>query len=477
MVLDWVPSVGFAGTANDPINISAKEIYAKVRKAYSSSLDADGPDMIIYMLALDSVFTYIAALKRIYRLLNAYRPDNYDMPDALLISMGLTKNEIATLRLNKTQMWQLINELVLQSRKFTCPEVMDLFNRHYWMSDRVFTDAPSWNSQFYLFNLAGVLAYTSDADPSAQEIPGCEMLHTPWADPKRTTNVSPKSLYDFGVDLINRLVLWDDAYTINGYFMRAFEGQRGFIVDQIEADPVFEAAYSEEVLTQIENSMTVAGGIQWMLGDVVATNTNLNVWQVPETNLVASSPQIAITSTNDKLGVFQRELVSNTKPYINLRSEMPTAIENTIATRLKCESEVFAGSDIITSTMDCATEIALCWRLIPTTTLVGSLTTVNYGMWVPQKPIWAINLTPNAELIGVYSKLFFTEAFDWHPTINIVYTNAPGSDWKQLPPGTYLLPFILGDIHNETIISKEDLENLHRVCCYSEFNSFGISNS
>lgn len=476
MALDWVPSVGNVTATNDAINIAGKEMYAKIRRAYSSSLDADAPDLIIYMMALDSIFTYIAYLKRVYRLLNAYRPDNYDMPDALLRAMGFTADEITTLRVNKTQFWQMINELTLQSRKFTCPNVMDVFKRHYWMSDETFTDAATWNSQFYIFNLAGVFRYTATAGPGDDSTPGLEMVRTPWVgNPTTRATITPTLLYSFGVDLLNALILWDDSYTINGYFMRAFEGTPNFIVEEISQDTIFEAKFSEEVLTQIENSFTVCGGLEWINN---ATGVaNLNVWQEVNSNIVQSVPSISIaTNINENWdGEVAYRKYATVLPYINLRSQMPTAIDNTIATRLKAISTVISDPSGTGSTVNiqCATEIPLSWRLIANASLAGNV--YSQDRLISQTPIW--DSTKMGTPAGLdYSKYFRLSHFDWHPTVFIVVTNMNATNWENdLEDGDFIQPNIVGDIHNETIVSEDDIRNLHKVCTYSEFNAFSIT--
>lgn len=76
--LEWVPFIGYATSSTDPINIAAYELYAKVRANFSGSLAADAPDIMIYVLALDGILSYIASLKRIYRVLNTYSMNNLD---------------------------------------------------------------------------------------------------------------------------------------------------------------------------------------------------------------------------------------------------------------------------------------------------------------------------------------------------------------------------------------------------------------
>lgn len=262
MALEWIPSAGKSENAMDPASLLGMEIYAKVRQSYSGTLRADAPDYVIYVMALDSVFSYIAWLKRLYRVLNAWTPENYAMPAALLHGMGLQDDDIAALRANRMQLWEYINMLVLESRKFTCPGTLDIINRHYWMSDNVYVDDPSLNSQMYMFNLAGAYEY-SLATYGDQTTPtgGLTLKLMPWVRSSTSANpngvgptLSVELLYEYGHSMLTALAEWDDSYTINGYLKRAYEGTPLFAVEELPINAVLDPVYSTEVLTQIENS-------------------------------------------------------------------------------------------------------------------------------------------------------------------------------------------------------------------------------
>lgn len=93
MVLDWAPSVGLSTNDQSPASVVCRDLFAKIRSAYSSDLDIDAPDVFIYLQALDSVFAYIATLKRIYRVVAASSPDNYVVPNMLMNALGFTDTQ------------------------------------------------------------------------------------------------------------------------------------------------------------------------------------------------------------------------------------------------------------------------------------------------------------------------------------------------------------------------------------------------
>lgn len=477
MALDWMPSVGVSTSATDPASILAKEIYAKVRSQFSGNLDADAPDFVIYIMALDSLFSYLAWLKRVYRVMNSWTPENYVLPDVLLSSMGLTEADILNLRQERMRFWQIINELVLQSRKFTCPAVMDIFNRHYWMSDNVYTDAAQINSQFYLFNLRSVYKFAMLDMPDGNPGPGLQMTNLPTVRASASQDsLTPKDFYDFGRQLIDALVAWDDAYTINGYLLRAYQGVPNFVVDELPADQPFNPVYEEEVLAQIENSRTLVSG-EFMPSDLAGCN--FNVTQDVLSNAVISQPQY--TAMGFMLG-DQLQACLSIPPYLSIRSTTPTVADNTIASRLhanvKFVSEV--ENTKFTANVDAGTEIPVRWRYVDGVYKnPGAIFNGSAGLSDPAavsfEQVRLFNVgggndtitTTNADTMMVFMMRQLQVAqFDWHPFSIILYNKK-----KNAASGSYYLS-VCGDIHNFTTISADDLENLHKICIYSELNAF-----
>lgn len=469
--LQWGPSIGISSKSTDPASVLGKEMYARVRKAYSGTLRADAPDYVIYILALDSIFSYIGWMKRLYRVLNTWTSENYLVPDGILHGMGLDDLDIRELRLRRVELWQAINTLVLQSRKFTCPGTIDYINRHYWMNDNVYADSPEVASQYYMFNQVYYYMYQLAAyEENATPVGGVTMQAMPWlrtaTTPEAFKRVSVESLLTIGMGMIEAMNEWDDAYTINGYLQRAYGDGPLFILDEIPLDARFEPVYSPEVLMQIENSTPVIGGFD------AATNAdvNLDIYQDPISNSIISKMKLHVPTSGLP---FNQKGFSGTSPFFSMRMANPGALENTIASRLKVYATVDAddpASNGYTITVHtCASELPLSWCFIG----AGDKP---YDGTVPMQEVMSADCIPAyfcvanglsaAQAKPLVSKLLAMEAFDWHPIVPIAYINPTDATQNDL--------VMLGDIHNPTVITQEQLQNLHRVCLYSEFNSFSM---
>lgn len=445
MTLSWIPSIGYAASVLDPINVAAKELYARVRAAFSGSLAVDPPDFMVYLAALDSVFSYIGALKRIYRILDAYTPNNYAIPKQLLRALGVRENEWNSLIQAKPQFLAYINELIYQTRKFQVPAVMDYFNRHYWMNDNAYTDAATINSQIFVFRQDAYFKFTLNSVVGATDIKagGLTLFNAPWCT-SHTTDITASTLYTYGQDLIKALAESEDGYTISGYLMRAYEGVPNFTVDLLTGAEEFSPVYSEEVLMQIENS----AGVVYTQGSLSAAYQPTAVLQGSQVsqsvanNTLVWQPQLVTTSFITPTGT---NAIIYQQPTFSLRTDVPTAADVVIASRLH---PTLAASMIIAGT-----EIPLYWILYQTLA-TGTIDEI---------PLNYCNTTTGAGSNFDIRQLKVL-SFDWHPIM--FGSSSPLGDEIQIIP--------IGDIHNITKTSFDQLKEIHRICVLSEFNAYNV---
>lgn len=454
--LKWIPSFGRSTKATDPTSIAAREIYSKVRSKYSGSLDADAPDFIMYLGALDSIYSYIGALKRIYRILDIYTPQNYILPDGLLRMMGLTTGTINHLRTDKANFNLMINQLIRMTKKFAMPASMDMFVRHYWMNDNVYTDRADVNSQFYVFSQAGFYKYASVNTPAGVPAAGLTLQVAPWGGLDEFNSTDPvDALYNFGAQLINALSAWDDCYTISGYLMRAYEGVTQFTVDELPLHEQFSPVFVPEVLSQIENSVGV-------LASNAQTPTNIrgtDVSQDPATNAVLYTPSVKKTAAS-----FEGADFVDTANWINLHENNPSSDAIVIATRLHPVriSDGTDGFHILAGT-----EIPLGWSVL--IRVFDNNMHKTYVRGLPQH----FAITGTADMGWNFDKdtaralaaVAAMSAFDYHPLVNLVL----GFD-VDTNPGA--VSYMQGDVSNITTVPDDVLTNIHRVCTYSELNAF-----
>lgn len=457
MPIYWAPSVGNSSSSLDPISIVAKEMYARVRAQFSGSLEADAPDFPMYLMALDSIFSYIAWMKRVFRVVNAYTPENYQTPDALLTAMGFNTLQKTAMRAERVHLWDVINTLVLMSRKFRCPAVMDIFNRHYWMSDNVYTDSNSLNSQFYIFTPSHVLEYSEqEVTPGAGDYASglqyinCTVQNIVKLYPA-TSGTVIDSMFQFGKALIESLVSWDDSYTISGYLAKAYDSTPSFFVDELAYDEKLTPVYNEEVLSQIEN----LSGCPYFMWSKIQQMSISPIHQDPTKNSVINPATVTLpVSVNESYPLP----LTNMRPWITIRSDNPSAGDVIIATRLLTVYE-YVGSTESTFTFKAISGSELCFG-------VGMVQNPELNTIVQMDFVLDIGNPETGysklDIAGIIQNWALVSQFDWHPRINFLTVDATGT--FSVHP--------MYDLHNTTSVTADQLANIHRVCLFSEFNAF-----
>lgn len=475
--INWAPSIGLSENATDPASLVGKEIYGRVRKVYSGSLRADAPDYVIYLMALDSLFSYIAWLKRLYRLLTAWTPNNYMFPDRVVSALTWGHTTATSLLQDRMALWGYINDLVYQSRKFTAPASMDIFNRHYWMNDNIFTDANMANSQIYLLNQKWFYKYYTTKSPQNVDVGGCQNVSLEATLSNVTDGSYAKALYNFGLDLINALVAWDDAYTINGYLQRAYEGEPLFGVTELAQDEVVAPIYSEEVLSQIENSTSVLDGEPQIPTSYTFHNT---IYQDPTTNAVLCFPYLIASTNMPMLGSQMNVMMSS-------RMESPTILDNVLQSRLKCftrlqtnltrtipkfamqQDEDIYGTGSEGTDVKAATQYT--YDIYSGTEIVLERTLhFNYSSGSTAKfdlP-YVINSAGSSSALKEYIgyRLAVLSQWDWAPLTLISSKDGETQTSLSIQP--------VCDVHNVTVMSGDELNEMHRVCILSELNAFNV---
>lgn len=448
----WVPSVGRSLSPTSPISVVGKELYAKVREKFSGSIDADAPDFVIYLMALDSIFSYIAMLKRIYRSLNAYSPDNLFTPNGVLHAMLFNDSQIEDMRQHKMELYQRINELILMTYKFKCPRIMDVFNRHVWLNDHVYTDAPTPKSQWYIFVQTEWYKFEMlDVPHSTPAVQAGGLKSTQLLGNLPDTGVV-QALYTNGRSLINALAESDDGYLISGYLMRAFEGYPDFRVDELLMGEFLVPKYNEEVLGEIENLHTLSPGYYQLDNDV---------YQDPSTNSIICTPYAYYAAASD---TATRDL-DHVIPRYSARSDNPTIAETVINSRMMTyiDNMNVDGSVAKAEVIACS-EIMCSMQYIVQTQLRGSGGLGWSTQWLASEMVYDLTTLDNVDAnLKAIAKNMDLAQWDWCPMILAVFNS----------PKKGSIAFF-GDIHNMTSTTKETLINLNTVCLYSLFNAFNI---
>lgn len=441
LALEYAPAFGRSTGATSPISLVAKEIYARVRAAFSGTLQCDAPDFMIYLGALDSIFAEIGAMKRVFRIINTYSSQNYNVPQLLMCALLRSGSaDVNAYARDKTAMFGYINELVGMCNKFFCPAIMDVFNRHYWLNDNVYTDADSPNSQWYVFVNSGMYSFGLDSNKAGK-------LNYIGVD-----RTSALSWYNAVRTAIETLANSEDAYTISGYLARAYEGVPQFKVDPIDLYETFNPVFVPEVLAQIENARAVPLDTTTM---TLTQSGNALIFK-PESALSPSLPdgtKIDGTANPDKM----RALSGNSA--LSIRNDQPTPQDVFLASRLQpgVSLNVTTGTSVVYQLRYYpGSEIVIGMRLWTMNANDSGSAGINNGYLPVTGETWEdfFKTTYKDRTISRLS------SFDWSP---IVYMPLSESSTDMYP---------LGDVHNITTLTYNQMAEINKVALYSEYGAF-----
>lgn len=439
-ILKWVPSTGASMDAQSPINIAAREVYARIRSKYSGSLEADSPDIMMYILALDSMYAYYSEVQRLYYMLNMWSTNNRYMPVEVInhLTEGKSQDHFDDFLQHKAELYALLGEMQAQLSKFVVPDIMNIFKRHMFLGSNLYLDKPFAKGQIYVFNMSRCLKFTED-DHGTKLIPiiadfrSIEFIRQCWNS--------------MMVPFMN----WDTCYTILGYMQRGFENTTWMIPPTTVHEGILQPVFNEEVLVQIENAIVIP-----------LDEDSIIVTQDPKSNNIISQPMTVGNNTSTPR-YFKPEFYP-----INVPTGLqPTPDLVVIATRLMAVPTYVPedGLDDYSHYVDCGTEIVTNLEVINSQDLFVPGQLQAGDSWDVRASYVAIKDWASIDVEIMLKTLIAANQFNHFPTIGFIYPTLQTENY-----GMYLST----QMENFTSTSAETLAQLHKMCLYSEFNSFNI---
>lgn len=426
--INYIPSIGLSKDNTSPINLAAQSIYSYVNYANSRNTSYDRTDMMMFMLAMDSAYSYLSTLKRIYGLARQYSATNRYLPLSLIRSMDVDFDDILK---NLSDFRAYINTYAWKLGSFFVPASFTYLKRHSWMNFNIFADSDKvFKSQLYYYYQTAYYKY--DETTSTK---GTSLIYTP--APGLASSKSPATFSDlvtFGDDLLRPLLNSQDIGIMGSDILKAF-GDSGLIkMNTIEDDFTVEIAYSPEVLTQIQNTISV-GSIS--ISQHAADITQDNGYIIQSLKLGTQS-DISPTFIMD-VGNY----------FLNMPMVNPTPDDVMVATRnmawVDMSNLIHSGSDVV----------------------------VDFDFFMkPDHNGERVTVTSSSHLTGsdapttfskYYSILSVLPAFNMHPRV-ILGARSTGN------PAIAAKPVILCDFENYTLLPVVDLQKMHEVALLSMFN-------
>lgn len=488
-VLSWIPTIGSIAQSaeNNVCNIAAKQVYSFVRHANSGSRNYESSDLMMYLLAVDQVYSYWSRLRLIYSLALTSKGHNRYYNDAMLRACGVDPDEI---RSNLASFRTYINTFAIRSNVLYVPNSFSYYKRHMWLNGTIFKDFPVKKSQEYLFQQETYLVYDGvngelttnyKLKPNAQGT--SVVVNTLRFYPN--ANITYKQITSFGDYILNNLISNEDIGIMSGDILKAYGEGEMMYLPETPADYHIESEYSEEVLSQIQGTHAV----QYLNDTTSYALGRFAIRQDPQNGYIYQGIKLYRTKddTNPAVGIpvglgilsynaddfsvsaFNGNITNRNDLYnrftLNMYKDDVDPDDVMVATRNMCGVDL--TNYIVNNTSG---DSDYGYKAVRAEHYATELFGVNY--YITLKDAFGdISVEPTAGLTG-----YAIESSDMVPGLNklknIVSTIAK-FDWApfcMLINPNFSANFTLVDNANSTTISKVDLDNMHYVAILSEFS-------
>nr|AVX53379.1 putative capsid [Marmot picobirnavirus] len=428
--LHFMPGVGYSEDNSSALNLAARRIYTFIRHANSGSANYDSPDLMMYLLAVNSAYMTYVQCVRAYGIANVYSMYNRYLPDALLRAAGFDPEDV---RLNLANFRYGINIAAAKLGQLAVPNTMSYFKRSAWLVNNVYADSSTAKSQLYVLATDAwyTLEETASNKGTSLQIQGVDTTQkglkvADWLNRLNTQ--------------IAKLVESEEIGIMAGDILKAYGANALMVAPAISEDYVVTPVYNEEVLTQINNCILLQGspfvsGSKWNL-------PSFNITQNPDTGAILYQPYFTWGGQWDNP-------VNYRKP-ITIRSNMPTPADIMVASR------GMIGGTVDTSGGE--TPALLSVRQMGTEVFTnGVIFKYNSSHELTTQTFTSYE-EPTQDRFLIYADL---SKFAWAPPVFLL----SGGDTSA-----FTVAGVLQDWNNVTTIGVPELAKLHETALLSMFN-------
>lgn len=306
LILEVETVPGYANSVTDPINVAANQIYANVRYRNSGHANYEAPDLMMYLLAMDEAFIYLANMRRIYGMLRAYDPNNRYAPKYWLQSMGYDYDDLVV---NMANLRTFINLYAAKLIQRYVPEGIAMFERHRNVFEGVYKDSPDPKSQNYIFMPVGYRVW-DDANGT--------LTPKEFTRDSNSHLITYKTIVDDGNRIIEAIVGSEDFGIMSGDLMKAYKNNY-YVPLGVTDDYLTLPVYSDEVCSQIENANVLDG--------VPTPITQHRAADPSEYSYITCVPKFTLMGASRWL--------LNIEQIMNMHVPVPKPLDNMVASRFK----------------------------------------------------------------------------------------------------------------------------------------------
>lgn len=430
MEIRYVPAIGRSDDLLSAPNVAARAIYSWVRHQNSGSKNYEAVDLMLYILAMESIYVQINEAKRIYGIAMRYEVANRNIPDLILDALGVDATNV---RDNLAQFRYGINLAVAKISALCVPKAFDIFKRHAIISTTVLADADSSRAQFYTWVSSGYYVYqpkTSTTGGMLKFKSRGSAARTVWAVLGQIN------------EALDALLTDEDINVMSGDILKAYGRENLYDLPEIAENYTAELYYDEGMLQQIENAICLQC-------------TNLDVTQ--QDGAILFQPQY---SSGTQLA---NTAISVLATYTVLNSHKNNPTPEDVVEFSRGQSAVIKNATTDKWDIYCASELIQDFRVHYFAYQDNGSVDKNA---ISFESMEILDVTTEASQIPmIIQKWALWSNFDWAPILYAFYHIS-----AEAPTEVFFTGFI-GDLKESTYVNPEDLKRLNDVCIMGLFKT------
>lgn len=239
-----------------------RALYSFIRHANSGKTNYEAPDLMLYIMAMDSIYLIVHEIKRFIRLAYLYVLENRDIPEKVFDVLGIDhENLVGNIANYRAQ----LNTRIAKVNSLAVPAHFNLFKRRSVLGSVVLTDEPNRPTQLIIPKADGYYQYDSKAtyggrlvyvspEVNTNQNVGRNQFKKSGGDaaiyaPKTSVN-DYFSLLD---NMLSILLADEDINIMSGDIIKAY-GDNLYKLPFIEENEIQDIIHDENLLLQFTNS-------------------------------------------------------------------------------------------------------------------------------------------------------------------------------------------------------------------------------
>lgn len=443
----------------DPVELASQDMFTFCRKENSGYSNWQKADGMIYLLAMDEIYSMWAQGVRAYGLLRLFSQTNRYLAKTLVEACGFNYADLAA---NAADFNNTLNVLAARIAAFPVPSSFPYFQRHMWLVSNVFVDEDVTKPQMYLhrpdlFRKYSETEYDQGGALLAYNYKWSRSTTADWQDSAAYAGeiVSSDGLYTLGEfkllmdDMLQRVESSSDVGIIGGDIRKAYGDKGLFTVGAIGFDYVTVPMKNDEVLSQISNFQACA--VHYAAYSVSADRqASFDIKQIVGTESQVPQIDYTITTAGVNNGVYNMVPKLLNFHASDITPEMTMVASRWLTNWISDEGE---SGEIIYKCSSSGSEIGTgieIHEIYPS----GSHGRVKLHTYTPE----SANVQVDENISSKISN------FDWHPPIMFVTDTRS----QTTPAGT--VKGVMLDYANYTYPGRDSIRNMNEAAILSLFD-------